>query len=118
MNRASASASSAHLDLLGTCLSLVCASHCLSVPLLVTVLPIAGAGMLLWGMAGGPVHRGVVRIGFQQSVLGLPATQAVAGVYRARRRSDHERCRAVPGQRALRARFVVIGAVVSLADTC
>jgi hypothetical protein len=42
-------ASSAHIDLLGTCLSLVCALHCLSVPLLVTVLPLVGAGMLLGG---------------------------------------------------------------------
>ena len=49
MNQTTASPASAHIDLLGTCLSLVCARHCLSVPLRVTVLPLVGAGMLLGG---------------------------------------------------------------------
>lgn len=49
MNQAAASASSARIDLVGTCLSLVCAVHCLTVPFLVTVLPLAGVGVLLGG---------------------------------------------------------------------
>jgi hypothetical protein len=49
MNQTAASASSARLDLVGTCVSLVCALHCLTVPLLVAVLPLAGAGVLLGG---------------------------------------------------------------------
>jgi hypothetical protein len=32
-----------------TCVSLVCAVHCLTVPFLVTVLPLAGLGVLLGG---------------------------------------------------------------------
>jgi MerC mercury resistance protein len=49
MNQTTASPSHAHVDLVGTCASLVCALHCLTVPLLVTVLPLAGTGMLLGG---------------------------------------------------------------------
>jgi hypothetical protein len=49
MNHFAASASTARLDLVGTCVSLVCAVHCLTVPFLVTVLPLAGAGVLLGG---------------------------------------------------------------------
>ena len=49
MNQTAASASSARIDLVGTCVSLVCAVHCLTVPFLVTVLPLAGAGVLLGG---------------------------------------------------------------------
>jgi hypothetical protein len=44
MNQTGVSPSHARIDLLGTCVSLVCALHCLTVPLLVTVLPLAGAG--------------------------------------------------------------------------
>jgi hypothetical protein len=47
MNQRVASPSSAHIDLVGTCLSLGCAIHCLSVPVLVSVLPLAGAEVLL-----------------------------------------------------------------------
>ena len=49
MKQTAASPSSARLDLVGTCVSLMCALHCLTVPLLVTVLPLAGAGVLLGG---------------------------------------------------------------------
>ena len=49
MNQTAASASSARIDLVGACVSLVCAVHCLTVPLLVTVLPLAGVGVLLGG---------------------------------------------------------------------
>ena len=47
MNQTAASVSSVRIDLVGTCVSLVCAVHCLAVPFLVTVLPLAGAGVLL-----------------------------------------------------------------------
>jgi hypothetical protein len=40
---------STHIDVAGICLSLVCAVHCLTVPFLVTVLPLADAGVLLGG---------------------------------------------------------------------
>jgi MerC mercury resistance protein len=49
MNQTTAVTSSAHVDIVGTCVSLVCAVHCLSLPFLVTVLPLAGAGVLLGG---------------------------------------------------------------------
>jgi hypothetical protein len=49
MKQTTASPSSARLDLVGTCVSLMCALHCLTVPLLVTVLPLAGAGVFLGG---------------------------------------------------------------------
>ena len=49
MNQTAATASRARIDLVGTCVSLVCAVHCLTVPFLVTVLPLAGAGVLLGG---------------------------------------------------------------------
>jgi MerC mercury resistance protein len=49
MNQTGVSPSRARIDLLGTCVSLVCALHCLTVPLLVTVLPLAGAGRILGG---------------------------------------------------------------------
>jgi hypothetical protein len=49
MNHTAASPSSARIDLVDTCVSLVCAVHCLTVPFLVTVLPLAGAGVLLGG---------------------------------------------------------------------
>jgi hypothetical protein len=49
MNHTTASSSSARLDLVGTYVSLMCALHCLTVPLLVTVLPLAGAGVFLGG---------------------------------------------------------------------
>jgi hypothetical protein len=49
MNQTAASASSVRIDLVGTCVSLVCAVHCLTVPFLVTVLPLAGVGVLLGG---------------------------------------------------------------------
>jgi MerC mercury resistance protein len=49
MNQTSVSPSRARIDLVGTCVSLVCALHCLTVPLLVTVLPLAGAGVVLGG---------------------------------------------------------------------
>jgi hypothetical protein len=49
MNQTAASASSARIDLVGACVSLVCAVHCLTVPFLVTVLPLAGVGVLLGG---------------------------------------------------------------------
>jgi MerC mercury resistance protein len=49
MNQTAASASSARIDLVGACVSLVCAVHCLTVPFLVTVLPLAGVGVLLRG---------------------------------------------------------------------
>jgi MerC mercury resistance protein len=49
MKQTAASPSSARLDLVGTCVSLMCALHCLTVPLLVTVLPLAGAGVFLGG---------------------------------------------------------------------
>jgi hypothetical protein len=49
MKQTTASPSSARLDLMGTCVSLMCALHCLTVPLLVTVLPLAGAGVFLGG---------------------------------------------------------------------
>ena len=39
----------ARIDLVGACASLVCALHCLTVPLPVTVLPLAGAGVVLEG---------------------------------------------------------------------
>jgi hypothetical protein len=59
MNQTAATASRARIDLVGTCVSLVCAVHCLTVPFLVTVLPLAGAGGTSWGIVGDPVHRGV-----------------------------------------------------------
>jgi len=49
MKQIAASPSRAHIDLVGTCVSLACALHCLTLPLLVTVLPLAGAGMFLGG---------------------------------------------------------------------
>jgi MerC mercury resistance protein len=49
MKQTAASPSSARLDLVSTCVSLMCALHCLTVPLLVTVLPLAGAGVFLGG---------------------------------------------------------------------
>jgi hypothetical protein len=49
MNQTAATASSARLDLVGTGVSLVCALHCMTMPLLATVLPLAGAGVLLGG---------------------------------------------------------------------
>ena len=49
MTQTAVSASSTRIDLVGTCVSLVCAVHCLTVPLLVTVLPLAGVGVLLGG---------------------------------------------------------------------
>jgi hypothetical protein len=49
MNQTTASASSARIDLVGACVSLMCAVHCLTVPFLVTVLPLAGVGVLLGG---------------------------------------------------------------------
>jgi hypothetical protein len=49
MNQAAASTSSSRIDLVGACVSLVCAVHCLTVPFLVTVLPLAGVGTLLGG---------------------------------------------------------------------
>jgi hypothetical protein len=49
MNQTPTSPSSARLDLVGTCVSLVCALHCLMLPFLVTVLPLAGAGVFLGG---------------------------------------------------------------------
>jgi MerC mercury resistance protein len=49
MNQTSVSASSGRIDLLGTFVSLLCALHCLTVPFLVTVLPLAGAGVVLGG---------------------------------------------------------------------
>jgi hypothetical protein len=49
MKQTTASPSSARLDLMGTCVSLMCALHCLTVPLLVTVLSLAGAGVFLGG---------------------------------------------------------------------
>jgi MerC mercury resistance protein len=63
MNPTVASPSSAHIDVVGTCLSRVCALHCLILPLLMAVLPSAGAGVLL-EVAGGPVHHGVAFISF------------------------------------------------------
>jgi hypothetical protein len=52
MNHTAASLSRVRIDLVGTCVSLVCAVHCLTVPFLVTVLPLAGLGVLL----GGPLE--------------------------------------------------------------
>jgi hypothetical protein len=49
MNQTAATASRARIDLVGTCVSLVCAVHCLTVPFLVTVLPLAGVGVFLGG---------------------------------------------------------------------
>jgi hypothetical protein len=49
MNQTSVSPSRARIDLVGTCVSLVCALHCLTVPLPVTVLPLAGTGRVLGG---------------------------------------------------------------------
>ncbi len=49
MNQTAVSASSVRIDLVGTCVSLVRAVHCLTVPFLVTVLPLAGMGVLLGG---------------------------------------------------------------------
>jgi hypothetical protein len=49
MSQTAASASSARIDLMATCVSLVCAVHCLTVPFLATVLPLAGLGVLLGG---------------------------------------------------------------------
>jgi hypothetical protein len=49
MNQTGISASSTRIDLVGTCVSLVCAIHCLTAPFLVTVLPVAGVGVLLGG---------------------------------------------------------------------
>jgi hypothetical protein len=48
MNQRVASPAGAHIDLVGTCLSLACALHCLCVPFFVTVLPLAGVGCF-WG---------------------------------------------------------------------
>jgi hypothetical protein len=49
MSQTGVSASSTRIDLVGTCVSVVCAVHCLTAPLLVTVLPLAGVGVLLGG---------------------------------------------------------------------
>jgi hypothetical protein len=49
MNQTGISASSTRIDLVGTCVSVVCAVHCLTIPFLVTVLPLAGVGVLLGG---------------------------------------------------------------------
>jgi MerC mercury resistance protein len=49
MNQIAASPSGARIDLVGTCVSLVCALHCLTAPFLVTVLPVAGMGVFLGG---------------------------------------------------------------------
>ena len=49
MNQTAVSASSTRIDLVGTCVSLICAVHCLTVPFLLTVLPLAGVGVLLGG---------------------------------------------------------------------
>jgi hypothetical protein len=49
MRQTAACPSGARIDVVGTCVSLVCALHCLTVPWLVTVLPLAGAGVFLRG---------------------------------------------------------------------
>jgi MerC mercury resistance protein len=49
MNQTATSIPSVCIDLVGTCVSLVCAVHCLTVLFLVTVPPLAGAGVLLGG---------------------------------------------------------------------
>jgi hypothetical protein len=49
MNQTGISASSTRIDLVGTCVSVVCAVHCLTIPFLVTVLPLAGVGVLVGG---------------------------------------------------------------------
>jgi hypothetical protein len=49
MNRIVASPSSARIDRVGTGVSLVCARHCLTLPVLVSVRPLAGAEVLLGG---------------------------------------------------------------------
>ena len=98
MNQTSVSASITRVDLVGTCVSLICAVHCLTVPFLLTVLPLAGAGVLLGGSLGDPVHRGVRSTSDCRFMLGLPAAQAMACICRARRRTDDDRCRATPRQ--------------------
>jgi MerC mercury resistance protein len=97
MNQTAASPLSARLDLVGTCVSLVCALHCLTLPLLVTVLPLAGVGVLL----GGPLEvlfitasialaTGSLCWGFRQHrrwrvfvVLGAALTMIVVGRFMA-----------------------------------
>jgi hypothetical protein len=49
MSQSAASASAARIDLVGTGVSLMCALHCLTVPFLVTVLPLASVGLLFGG---------------------------------------------------------------------
>ena len=51
MNQTAASPSCAHIDLGSACVPLVCALHGLTSPFLVTVLTLAGAGVLLGGIA-------------------------------------------------------------------
>jgi hypothetical protein len=49
MDQSMASPASSRIHLVGTCLSVACALHCLTVPFLLTVLPLAGVGVLLEG---------------------------------------------------------------------
>jgi MerC mercury resistance protein len=98
MKQTAASPWSARLDLVGTCVSLMCALHCLTVPLLVTVLPLAGAGVLLGGSlevlfiaASVVLATGSLCWGFRQHrrwqmfiVLGTALTMIAVGRFLAR----------------------------------
>jgi hypothetical protein len=50
MNGTQASQRLSHLDRAGVCISFGCAVQCLAMPLLITVLPLAGLGLLLKGL--------------------------------------------------------------------
>jgi hypothetical protein len=112
MKQTTASPSSARLDLMGTCVSLMCALHCLTVPLLVTVLPLAGAGVFLGGslevlfiaasvaLATGSLCWGFRRHRRWQMFIVLGAALTMIGVGRFLARESFELV------------FVVMGAVV------
>ena len=93
MNQSAATASRARIDMVGTCVSLVCADHCLTVRFLLTVLPLAGAGVLLresleilFIVASVARATGSLRWGFQRHrrwrvfiVLGAALTMIAVG---------------------------------------
>jgi hypothetical protein len=93
MNQSVAPSASTHIDLVGACMSLACALHCLSVPFLGTMLPIAGVGVLLGGwlevlfiMASVALASGSLCWGFRRhrqwgvlTVLGAALTMIVVG---------------------------------------
>jgi MerC mercury resistance protein len=93
MNSAYSDTPATWLDLAGICLSLLCAAHCLLMPVLITTLPLIGLGALVTERTEGVLVLIALIVAAGSLSLGIPFPPPSAGAAYAQGRDCYDAAR-------------------------